>query len=71
MPGMTGDDLAQRVRVQHPELPVLMVSGYADVGGEELSEKIALSKPFSEEALATAIAQAVTDDGGAARNQIN
>jgi signal transduction histidine kinase len=32
MPGMTGADVVQQVRRSHPELPVLLVTGFADAG---------------------------------------
>ncbi|MBV8894971.1 MAG: response regulator [Acidobacteriaceae bacterium] len=33
MPGMSGTDLAHRLRESHPEVAVLILSGYADVEG--------------------------------------
>ena len=30
MPGMTGADMVQRVREEHPDLPVVLVTGFAD-----------------------------------------
>jgi CheY-like chemotaxis protein len=71
MPGMTGEELAEKVRADHPKLSVLMVSGYADLAPGTVSETARLAKPFNEEALAAAIAQAAcgTSDRGDA--QIN
>jgi PAS domain S-box-containing protein len=55
MPGMTGLQLAEAVRAQHARLPVLLVSGYADLTpGVELGVQ-RLSKPFTQTALADAI----------------
>ncbi len=55
MPGMTGTELARRLRADRPDLGVLIVSGYADV--ETLSPDLAhLSKPFREADLAAALA---------------
>ena len=71
MPGMTGDDLANRVRVDHPHLPVLMVSGYADLAPGVVSQTARLAKPFSEEALALAIAQVAGRNLSTESNQIN
>jgi CheY-like chemotaxis protein len=48
MPGMTGVELARRVRPRAPEMPILFASGYADIQtfGEELSEEVLLKKPY-------------------------
>ena len=55
MPGMTGTELARRLRADQPDLGVLIVSGYADV--ETLSPDLAhLPKPFREADLAAALA---------------
>ena len=32
-PGMTGTDLARAVRARRPDLPVLIISGYAEMDG--------------------------------------
>ena len=54
MPGMSGPDLARRLREARPELPVVYMSGYADQG---LALEAAatggafLSKPFETETL--------------------
>jgi len=57
MPGMTGEDLARRVKAEYPRLPVLMVSGYADLSPGLMCDTVRLAKPFSEESLALAIAE--------------
>jgi PAS domain S-box-containing protein len=45
MPGMTGVELAQHLQAQQPELPVLIVSGYAEAEG--IAPDVArLTKPF-------------------------
>ena len=55
MPGMTGTQFAQMIRVQQPKLPVLIVSGYADV--DSLSEDFHhLAKPFRHADLEAALA---------------
>jgi signal transduction histidine kinase/ActR/RegA family two-component response regulator len=48
MPRTTGVELARRVRIENPRLPILFSSGYADVStfGEELSDEVVLKKPF-------------------------
>lgn len=50
MPGMDGVELARRSRAQHPELPILLVSGYADPAARNSIPGIRvkfLSKPFT------------------------
>ena len=54
MPGLSGTDLAVRLRETIPDLPVLIVSGYADL--ESLSPSFPhLSKPFRQAELAAAL----------------
>ena len=45
MPGMSGADLARRLKRSHPTLPVLIVSGYADESGID-ADIPRLTKPF-------------------------
>jgi CheY-like chemotaxis protein len=71
MPGMNGEELAKIVREEHPELPILMVSGYADLSPGLASEAVRLAKPFSEEALAAAIAEVVNEQSSPTKDQIN
>ena len=55
MPGRTGVWLARSIHDRHPGLPVLIVSGYADIDG--LAPDLPrLTKPFREAELARAIA---------------
>jgi len=46
MPGMTGATLIREVRLNLPDLPVLMVTGFAYLAPEETSGFEVLSKPF-------------------------
>jgi signal transduction histidine kinase/ActR/RegA family two-component response regulator len=59
MPRMSGKDVADQLKRARPELPILLVSGYAhDVLGKDvaLGERCGfLAKPFSEAALLDAI----------------
>jgi PAS domain S-box-containing protein len=58
MPGMTGTELIRRVRQQHPALPALLVSGYAEV--EDIAPDLPrLTKPFRQADLAASIANLV------------
>jgi CheY-like chemotaxis protein len=45
MPGMTGTDLAHAIHAIKPELPVLIISGYAELGGIA-PDLPRLAKPF-------------------------
>ncbi len=54
MPGMTGTDLALRLRGMRPELSVLIVSGFAEASG--LSPDLPrLAKPFRRDELAASL----------------
>jgi len=57
MPGMQGPDLARQLRARRPSLPVIFMTGYADIEAAALSGPL-LRKPFSvpdlEEALRAA-----------------
>jgi CheY-like chemotaxis protein/two-component sensor histidine kinase len=57
MPGMSGADLAFVIRERWPHIPVLIVSGYAEVEGIS-ADLPRLTKPFREAELAEAIRQA-------------
>jgi PAS domain S-box-containing protein len=55
MPGMNGAELAQLVATRRPELPVLIVSGYAEAEG--VAPGLArLTKPFRNSELASSLA---------------
>jgi CheY-like chemotaxis protein len=65
MPGMTGADLARWLASNRPSLPVLIISGYADVDAiaPDLNR---LAKPFRQSDLADALArsvESVSDNG--------
>jgi CheY-like chemotaxis protein len=55
MPGMNGMELARHIAEQRPDLPVLLASGYAEIGSGSEVDLPRLSKPFSQEALERAI----------------
>ena len=61
MPGMSGTQLASRLRELRPDLPVLFMSGYTTgpaPGGHELpSDGSLLHKPFDRAALLTAVSR--------------
>lgn len=53
MPGMNGVELARRLQAEHPTLPILLLSGYADL--EAFSALPFVSKPCFGDALTRAI----------------
>ncbi|MDH5590525.1 MAG: response regulator, partial [Gemmatimonadota bacterium] len=68
MPGMTGLDLAERLREAAPRLPVILMTGYgADLHPDRihaLGVHRVLHKPFRLPTLAAAVRQALGDAGG-------
>ncbi|PZU09867.1 MAG: sensor histidine kinase [Sphingomonas sp.] len=52
MPGMTGLELINRLALERPDLPVLLVSGYADMAPASAPHVHFLSKPFTQRSLA-------------------
>jgi signal transduction histidine kinase/CheY-like chemotaxis protein len=61
MPGMSGAEVARRVRARYPRLPILFMTGYADralLSG--ISEAQTIGKPFRSHDLAGKIAIALT-----------
>ena len=59
MPGITGAELAAKARTLYPGLPVLVETGYADMGAIEgaLGGNAVLRKPFQLSDLASAVAR--------------
>jgi CheY-like chemotaxis protein len=58
MPEQTGEHLAEEVLKRWPEVPVLIVSGYAELPEGMLHNLPKLRKPFREAELAAAVAHA-------------
>ncbi len=48
MPGMNGADLARAARALDPTLPLIFVTGYAELRGLEITDAQILQKPFGE-----------------------
>ncbi|MEO9129979.1 MAG: ATP-binding protein, partial [Sphingomonas sp.] len=65
MPGMTGMELAAEARLIAPGLPVLLISGFADVTDGDAGDIPRLAKPFRQSELAGALAQTVERAGAA------
>jgi PAS domain S-box-containing protein len=59
MPQMNGVELADAVRAQRPDLPVLLATGFAELGEGASPHMPRLAKPFTQAELARAIANAV------------
>lgn len=61
MPGMSGPELVEQLRAEHPRLAALFMSGYTSDGvlrqGIETGEADFLQKPFSTSALAAKLRQ--------------
>ncbi|QHI98094.1 PAS domain S-box protein [Xylophilus rhododendri] len=56
MPGISGVELAQRLRVSHPGLPVVLTSGYSHVLAQDGGHGFTLvQKPYSVETLGAAL----------------
>jgi len=59
MPGMNGGELARVVAVQQPQLPIVFISGYAELDSVGLGDSPVIQKPFTEEQLVRKILQAL------------
>ncbi len=59
MPHMTGSQLAEQLAVSHPNLPVILASGYAEITDQPARALPTLAKPFDERGLALAIGRAM------------
>ncbi|MDR7040388.1 PAS domain S-box-containing protein [Methylobacterium sp. BE186] len=66
MPSMTGTQLAEQIAVERPGLPVILASGYAEAPAEHHLVLPRLSKPFDQDTLALAVADALhaAEDSG-------
>jgi PAS domain S-box-containing protein len=71
MPGMSGIELAERIRETHPSLPVLLTSGYSAVLAQEGSRGFPLlAKPYSARELETALSRILPHGGPTASSHI-
>jgi PAS domain S-box-containing protein len=62
MPQMNGAELAEAARAKRPELPVVLATGFADLGDSAAPHYPRLAKPFTQSDLARTIAAAVDPD---------
>jgi CheY-like chemotaxis protein len=59
MPRMTGSDLAKKIKAHHPDLPIVLATGYAELPTDADANLPRLSKPYRQDALAQAVADAI------------
>ena len=64
MPGMNGEELAEELKKLKPALPVIMVTGYADVTLERGVIDSVVEKPLTREKLCAAIWHALLQKTG-------
>jgi PAS domain S-box-containing protein len=55
MPGMSGLELAHCIKAKHPKMPIILATGYAELPAGRVNEFRRLSKPYTENELATAL----------------
>lgn len=58
MPHMTGAQLAEQLKARYTQLPVVLISGYADVAIGQTPDILRLAKPFSQAQLGDVIRRA-------------
>jgi CheY-like chemotaxis protein len=63
MPGMSGVELARRMQDSHPDVPVLLATGYSDEIVKRGSEFEVLAKPFGAVDLSKAMAAVLNGSG--------
>jgi PAS domain S-box-containing protein len=61
MPGLSGADVARRIRAKRPDQPILFVSGYSETEAVKRTapDAVLLAKPFRAEALQKAVRSAL------------
>ena len=64
MPLMNGGELARAVSASRPELPIVFISGYAELGALGLGDSPVIRKPFQEQQMARTLFQALKKAGG-------
>jgi signal transduction histidine kinase len=57
MPGMTGAQLIEAVRVKFPALPILLATGYAELPNGNLNDIPKIGKPYTQPQLANEVAR--------------
>ena len=73
MPGLNGLELQKRVAVEHPDVPIIFITGHGDVPKTVQAMKAGavefLTKPFNDDVLLGAIRQALERSRVAASQQ--
>jgi two-component SAPR family response regulator len=64
---MNGAQLADQAREIHPDLPVLIASGYAELAAGDHAALPRIAKPFTQQDLARAVADTMSPDPSRAR----
>ena len=60
MPGMTGAEVAQRMRARHPHLPIVFCSGYADsLALDQVPDAVVLRKPVTIDDLSRTVRDSI------------
>jgi FixJ family two-component response regulator len=64
MPNLTGSELAAAIRAEKPGFPIVLATGYAELPAEADRGLPKLAKPFRQQELAEAIAEAAEPERG-------
>ena len=59
MPGMTGLDLATKIKHLQPTIPIIIATGYAELPTDAPDKFLRLDKPYNQQQLAEMIDVAV------------
>jgi two-component system, cell cycle sensor histidine kinase and response regulator CckA len=70
MPGLSGEQVIERVWQLGIRLPTLVLSGHSSVSLSNANVKAVLSKPISREALISEVRRALDQDGGSGRDRL-
>ncbi|SEI51432.1 hybrid sensor histidine kinase/response regulator [Pseudomonas sp. NFR16] len=63
MPNMTGAELAEIIKRNYPELPVMFITGFADIDILDVDQQLIVQKPYKEEELARKLANVLMKNG--------
>jgi PAS domain S-box-containing protein len=63
MPGMNGLDLGTKIKLINPKFPIILATGYAEIATDAIIGFPRLGKPYTQQALADALAKALSAGG--------
>ncbi|GEP11189.1 hybrid sensor histidine kinase/response regulator [Methylobacterium gnaphalii] len=63
MPGMTGTQLVEAIRTEHPDMVAILASGYTELPEDTLIPVTRLTKPFGQSELALALVTSLRPEG--------